>query len=337
MKFIIFDKTCSVSGIGMCMNMVSTIGIVPHYFEEKKEAAYACTGLGSGIATLIYPTVLSKMQTILTYKETMFYMTPITVLSILAPLVFIPQLEQKKPDSAVDLALSYIKCLRRFVTPFYLLNAFFCRGSQVAMMVLLYSTISQSLDLSTANISATVLGLAFLGGAFSLTIFLLKFKVNQLVLQIICNITISLACFTMGYFNRKLVFYIGSGLFGVCHGVTIAIKGSLSTHLYPSYEVEYSFGKAEGVSGLASFIIPLTAGYIQSYISYAAGLYYLSGLSILGTFLLLLPAIIRPSLLKPYGQLRDSNTEKFNIYECESGDCREDSCKSTQKFTIQHI
>ena len=319
------------------MNMVSTIGVVPHYFSKRKDAAYACTGLGSGLATLVYPVILSKMLSSFSYKETMYYISPLVLLSMLAPVVFIPQLDQQRPESAVKLIMSYLKCFRRFVTPFYLLNAFFCRGAQVALMVLLFSTISQSTDISTAVTSATILGVTFLSGTLLLTLFLLKFKLNQLVLQLVCNVTVSIVCFVMGFFNQAHVFYLCSVLFGICHGITIAIKGSLSAHLYTAKEVEYSFGKAEGISSVASFLFPFTAGYIQKYTSYSCGLHYLGGLSLLGALFLVLAIVIRPSMLTSKSKDNEDVAGKFCEEEAVQCDTAGLNKISEANFVIQHI
>ena len=57
-----------VSGIGYSMNFVSAVGIVPHYFEKRKAAAYAATGLGTGVGMVAFPYMLTAMLQSYGYK-----------------------------------------------------------------------------------------------------------------------------------------------------------------------------------------------------------------------------------------------------------------------------
>ena len=84
------------AGLGMSMNMTSSIGIVPHYFEKRKAAAYSCTGLGQGISMVVFPYILSTMLETYGYKLTLLYVSPVFLLSVTAPIVFKPQTSPEK-------------------------------------------------------------------------------------------------------------------------------------------------------------------------------------------------------------------------------------------------
>lgn len=289
-----------LSGVGMCMNMTATIGVVPHYFDKRKGAAYAGTGLGSGMGTVLYPLILSKMLEKYGYANTVLSVTPISLMSIAAIIVFKPQLEQKAPKSILALAQSYITSLRHLVTPFFLANAFLCRGAQVGMLVVLFSLIRNVADQSAAIMSSTVLGLSFLVGAAGLTLLLLKFKINHLKLTICCNFIIGATFIALGLYQHPLALHILSGIFGFFHGVTISIKPSISAHLYPTKDVEYSFGVAEAASGIASFLFPLTTGVIQKSYGESTGAIFLGISALTGGSILLVAAICKPVLWTPY-------------------------------------
>ena len=82
----------------MSMNFTSTIGIVPHYFDKRKSVAYAAPGLGSGIAMVTYPYILTNLLQAYNYKLAVLYLSPVFLLTITAPLVFKAQLPKTNPS-----------------------------------------------------------------------------------------------------------------------------------------------------------------------------------------------------------------------------------------------
>lgn len=288
------------SGIGMSMTTAASLGIVRHYFDKRKGAAFACIGLGAGLGQVTFPVVLAEMLAKYGYKLTILYISPIFLLNILPPILFKEQLPLNKPKSAKALFQAYISSFKRYITSFFLLNAVFARGAQLGILVLLFSHISNTTDNQTAVISYSVIGFTFLASNLLLTITLLKFRLNCFILQIVFNLVIGISCCVMAAFTNPIVYYICCGIFGFTHGGTLAIKGALSIHVYPTEAIEYSYGLSEAFGGIGSFTFPLVAGYIQKYYDSSAGLYFLGTAAAFGGTMFILAGLIRTQFWIPY-------------------------------------
>ena len=303
----------------MSMNMAATLGIVRHYFDKRKGAAFACIGLGAGVGQVTFPALLSTMLTNFGYKLTMLYISPIFLLNILPPILFKEQLPLNKPKSAKVLFHSYLSSFKRYITPFFLLNALFARGAQLGILVLLFSHISNATDNQTAVISYSVIGFSILVSNLLLTLILLKFRINCFVTQIIFNVCIGISCCIMAAFNEPIVYYICSGVFGFTHGGTLAIKGALSIHVYPTEAIEYSYGLSEAFGGIGSFLFPLVGGYIQKFYGSSAGLYFLGAAAALGGIVFVIAALIRSQLWIPYEKRKADNKPAASDNELKIG------------------
>lgn len=295
------------------MNMTSSIGIVPHYFEKKKAAAYSCTGLGQGISMVVFPYILTTMLDTYGYKLTLLYISPIFLLSVTAPIVFKPQISPLKPESARQLFTSYLSIFKRYITPFYFLNSYCWNGGQVGVIVLLFGYISGKAGLSVAVASQSIMGGGFLAGTFILVLYLLRFTLNHLLLHLFCNIFLGVSCVMMASIDLPIVFYVFAGLFGVVYGITIANMACVSSHLYTNSEVEYAFGANEAVGGIAGFIAPLTAGIIQTRYGSDIGMYYLGSHGFLGAIILLVAALIRKDVWKSLSVTHEKSTSETDI------------------------
>lgn len=173
-----------ISGLGTSMNFISSIGIIPHYFEKRKLAAYTAPGVGSGIAMVSFSYILTSLLEVHGYKMTILYLSPIFLLAASAPIVFKPQISSKKPASVVAALKTFITPCKLFVTPFYLLNAYFWNGGHVSIMVLLFGYIVDQSQVSVAAFTYSLMGAGFLTGTLVLAVYLMKFSLNHFLLQI---------------------------------------------------------------------------------------------------------------------------------------------------------
>ena len=301
------------AGLGMSMNMTSSIGIVPHYFEKRKAAAYSCTGLGQWISMVVLPYLLSTMLETYGYKLTLLYVSPVFLLSVTAPIVFKPQTSPQKPASASEFIHSYLAIFKRFVTPFYFLNSYCWNGGQVGVIVLLFSYISGKAGLSVAVAAQSIMGGGFLAGTFLLVLYLLRFTLNHLVLHIFCNFFLGLSCIMVASVNMPIVYYVSAGVFGVVYGITIANMACVSSHLYKNSEVEYAFGANEAIGGLAGFVAPLTAGIIQTRYGSNIGMYYLGAHGFIAVVIFLIAAALRKNILKSHSDSPAKTVSDDNI------------------------
>ena len=111
-----------LSGIGVSMNIASTVEIIPQYLEKRKSVGYACLGLGEGIALVTLPYLLKFLLNGYGFKLTLLYISPIALLSLVGLVVFI------QPKQSCDnrlkgslLIQSYLASPKRLVSPFHLL------------------------------------------------------------------------------------------------------------------------------------------------------------------------------------------------------------------------
>ena len=283
-------------GLGMSMSTTGSHGIVRHYFDKRKGGAFAGIALGAGIAQVAFPSILSAMFAKFGYKYTILYISPMFLLNIFPPVIFIDRLPLDKPKSAKELFQSYSAAFRRYVTPFFLLNALFARGAQLSILVLLFSHISNTTSNQVAVVSYIVIGFSFLASTVVLTLTMCKFSLNCYITQVVFNLLIGLTGFLMAALHIPAVYYICCGVFGFSHGGTLAVKGGLSIHVYPLDAVEYSYGLSEAVAGIGSFLFPVAAGYIQKYYGSDVGLYFLSAIVTVGGLMLVVAALFRTKL-----------------------------------------
>lgn len=279
------------------MSVTSTLGIVRHYFDKRRVAAFASISVGSAVAGVLFPPVISSMLTKFGYKYTILYISPLFALNILAPILFIEQIPREKPKSPKSLFKSYVAAFRRYITPFFLLNSFLSYGAQLSIMILLFTHISNnSNSLQTAVISYSVYGFGALVSGLGLILVLLKAKLNCYIFQIIFNMVTGLGCCLIAAFSFTEVYYVGCGVLGFTHGGVLAIKGGLSIHLYHVDAIEYSYGLGEAVAGIGSFVFPVAGGYIQKLYGSSSGLYFLGVTILVGGLMLILAALIKKEL-----------------------------------------
>ena len=318
------------AGLGMSMCAAGTLGIVRHYFDRRQGAAFAGIGLGAGIAQVSLPPICSTLLTKYGYKYAWLYISPLFLLNLLPPLLFIEQIPLNKPKSAKALLTSYVDAFKHYITPFFLLNSLFARGAQLGILVLLFGHLSITTTPEIALKAYVVCGFGFLVSTLSCNLILLKFNLNCFVTLIVLNLAIGLTCCMLAALNIPLVYYIFCGIFGLTNGAALAVKGGVSIHLYPPDAIEYSYGLSEAVAGIGSFVFPYVGGYIQKqYSSSSSGIYFHAAAVTLGGLILILAALIRPALWK-LPQHRHTKPEKSDEDFTTSGsESSEHSSEST--------
>lgn len=257
------------------------------------------------------------------YKWGLLRLSPHFLISLSAPLLYRAQLVQKKPDSLLALVKEYVSPFKRCVTPYYLLNAYFWNAGHIAIMVTLFSYISEKSQTSVAILSFSLIGAGNLIGTFLCMVYLSKFTLNHFMLQLAAHIILGSCSMIYAFVDNHIAYYITSTVVGMAHGTTVANMASLSSHLYPAKNVEGAFAFQEAVGGIAGFIGPVTTGIIQSRYSGRAGLCYISANGLMAAVILVVAALYQPTLWKPFvnvPQLSDMEKRESShkIHENES-------------------
>ena len=327
------------------MNFVSAVGIVPHYFEKRKPAAYAATGLGTGVGMVAFPYMLTAMLQSYGYKLTMLYLTPLSLTAITAPIVFKPQIKREKLKSAVNHLKGFLSPFKLFATPFYLLNAYFWNGGHASLSILLFSHIVRHSGaggdgISVATLSLSLMGAGFMTATIALLTYLIKFSMNHYILQISANLILAAVSFIFAFVSDDTVFYVNSFFAGLAYGIVISNMVCLSAHLYPTRHVESSFSFQEAVSGISGLIVPVTAGVIQKSYGDAAGMCYIAAHGLMAALILILPALFRRSM---WTAVTDNSTSSVNNCYTETentdADCadkKSDSYKNDSKLNTEY-
>ena len=181
--------------LGISSTYTSSIGVIPHYFKKRKDAAYTGLGLGVGIAFTAYPYITESVFSTFGFRDGILCLLPVFICSIAAAVVFVPQLPAEKPESFPQLMNSYLQTAKHFVTPFYLINATLMMGSRSGFAVNYFAFLSSHFEQRVAVISYTIHGVSFLFSMNLFTLYGLKFNGNYLVFHL-------LTCFVFG--NRYL-------------------------------------------------------------------------------------------------------------------------------------
>lgn len=296
-----------ISGFGASLLLIASIGIVPHYFERRKSAAYAGPAMGSGIGMVSYPYISSAMLETFGYRFGGLYLAPLFMMTLSAPLVYRPQLVPDKRKTIKSIATDYLSLFKCYVTPFYLLNAYFWNAGHISIMVILFSYVSDKSQTSVAILSFSLIGAGFLTGTFLCMAYLSKFTLNHLMLQVTANFTLGVCSIIYAFVDHHIAYYVTSMIIGIAHGSTIANMASVCSHLFPVKNVAGAFAFQEAVGGIAGFIGPVTTGMIQSSYSGSAGLCYIAANGFLAVVILVLAGLIRPTLWTPYVNVPESS------------------------------
>lgn len=282
------------------MNIASSVAVVPHYFEKKKAVAYACLGLGEGIAYVALPYILKSSLDAYGFKFTLLYMLPMTLLSLAGPIVFIPQkAAEDSSEREMTLVISYFSCLKNLVTPFYLANSLLWQGGLGGIQVLGFQYLVKVSDVSVALLCYSIMGFAYLVGSFGLVVYLLKFRINHFILQIIVNAALGAVTVILTFMQWPVGYYLCFAVIGLLYGLTVTIMPCVSAHLYRGPDVEYSFGFMQLCGGVGAIGVPILAGILQEKYGLHCGMYFSGGLLILGAVLLVVPTLIKPKLWTP--------------------------------------
>lgn len=289
------------------MNIASSVAIIPHYFERRKPLAYSCLGLGEGIALVALPYILKYLLDTYEYRSTLLYISPISLLTLVGPIVFIPQ-QQSKEGSIQEKALvkSYFGSLKKFATPFYLSHSFMWQGGLGGAIVLGFQYLVKVSDVSVALLCYSIMGAAYLGGSMALVGYLLKYKVNHYIVQIILSAALGTTIIILTFMRWQEGYYACFVVFGILYGLIISNMPCVSAHLYQGEDVEYSYGFMQVLGGIGSTAVPIVAGILQEKYGLNSGMYFLGGLLILGALSLIVPALIKPKLWRPIDAETDS-------------------------------
>ena len=282
------------------MNITSTVAIVPHYFDKRKSAGYASLGLGEGIALVSLPYLLKSALDTYGFRLTLLYCSPIAVLSLVGPIVFIPQ--QQPQESSVEgssLLQSYFGSLKRLVSPFYLFNSLFWQGGLSGVLVTGFTYLVDVSNVSVALLCYSIMGIAYLVGSLSLVAVLLKVPLNHYIAQIVVNGALGAATVIMTFMNAPLWYYVWFAIMGVLYGATISNMTCLSSHLYHAKDVEYSYGFMQVFGGIGATFVPITAAIVKESYGIHTGMYYSGGMLVSAAVTLIIPALIQPKIWLP--------------------------------------
>jgi len=331
---IMFTSFCT-AGLGMSMNLMSTIGIVPHYFQKRKNMAYAATGFGSGVAFLLYPYAMKSLFAEHGYRNTILLLLPLPAMTITAPLFFKEKKLNESGNSATVTWREQLHPFKRIVAPIHFINSTFWNMGHVAIVIILFSyveriistvrtsaielnnmslTTSGSSNLSdqpvppsaqaTNNISSThiaslvmtIFGIGNALGGLVLTGVLSYCQLNHYLLQIVCNLISGTCALVIAASPSPTSFYTCACIIGFFYSVTISNMGCLCNHLYPTQDVELAFSYQDIFGGIGSFVGPWTAGLIQAKYGTQYGFYYIGSCLLIGGVELIIAAAVRPNL-----------------------------------------
>lgn len=304
-----------LSGIGISMNLLASISIVPSYFEKRKPAAYACTGLGEGIGLVAYPYIMSALIAKYEFKIGVLLVSPIIALSATSAIVFNPKAETLKlgrRGNATELVKTYFKPLRTFVAPFYLLNSYLWQGGLGGVILLLFNHVAAHTSTSVAVLCYSILGFGMLISTILYTLYLLKYSLNHYILEIVVNIAAGVTTIIIGLVGTDIAYYVLFGVMGLIYGLTIANIPCIASHVFEARHIEYAFGFYQICGGIGANVVTLTAGLLFEKYSALLSLCYVGGHIILAGIMLIIPAVMRPSIWKSKMSLplnSDSNKE----------------------------
>ena len=320
-----------LSGIGVSMNIASTVEIIPHYLEKRKSVGYACLGLGEGIALVTLPYLFKLLLNGYGFKLTLLYISPIALLSLVGLVVFI------QPKQSCDnrlkgslLIQSYFDSLKRLVSPFYLFNSLLWQGGLAGVVVLGFTYLVDVSSDSVALLSYTIMGIAFHIGSLSLVSVLLKFKVNHYILQITLNATLGASTIILTFMNTPSLYYVCFGVIGILYGATISNMTCLRSHLYHSKDVEYTFGFMQVFGSIGAAFVRVTAAMIKEQYGVHTGMYHSGGMLILASITLIIPALIQPKIWQPIKTKTNMSNVKVTDDIQDVGtwkDCAQSSCE----------
>lgn len=291
------------------MTLMSTVAIIPHYFEKKANMAYMATGLGAGIGLSSFPYIYTSFRSSLSYRDTMLCMLPIAACSASAPLAFKAQLPNQQVKSFTRFIKGYIRPLKQSISIFYMMNTYFWNVGQVGVAILLFSYINDLHGIQTATNVQTIFGLLQAIGGITFTLLLIKVKVNHFLLHIFCNATNGIACIAAAIFTQDYVQYICAAVIGFVAAVTIGNMGCVCSHLYAKSDVEYMFGYQEAVGGIAGIIGPFTTSLLQSKLGLSSGFYFMGAHLLVGAAVLVLLMLFKRSVISPFAEDSESNTD----------------------------
>lgn len=318
------------------MSLLASVAIVPSYFETRKSAAYACIGLGEGIGLVAFPYILTALLDKYGFRYAVLLVSPVVALSVTSAIVYIPKPETLAPRVGVVMIIkSYIKPLRTFAGPFYLLNSYLWQGGLGGVILLLFNVVAGRSAVSVAVLCYSILGFGMLLGTFIFTLYLLKFSLNHYVLQILINATAGVMTILIAYVSSSIAYYLCFAVLGFAYGLTIANMACNTSHIFNAEDVEYAFGFHQMCGGIASLVVPLSAGLILSKYSDLAGLFYVGGHLILAGIVLIIPAVVRPQMWKStVNETQSSNQADPNDVKLEEDTA---TCTSAADSTIEPV
>lgn len=270
--------------------------------------AYASTGIGAGIAFVAYPFIYNAIRQNNSYHYTILYMTIFVATSFLAPLTFEPRIKEVKPESLLNLLKDYFKSLKNVPSTVNMVNNFFWNGGHVGVLALLFGHISRNHGPEIATVTQTIFGCFGVAGSLTITLILMKLRLNHYILQILCNMLMALACLTIAISRGiAVVGYAMASMMGFLHLVTISNKPCMCVHLLPPASVEIAFGFTQVFGAAGSLSIPALAGYIDATYGDLPAFIFLASVIFMAALTLILPVIVKRSMWRSF---KDKENEK---------------------------
>lgn len=297
-----------LTGLGFSFSLVATLGIIPHYLQERKATAYAGIGLGAGVGMAVYPVVASSFINGHGFKCTMLCLSTSLIFPITAAFIFKPQPSKDQKPELKDLKTTYNETSNHFVTIFFMINSLLTNGGRAAIVVMAYTIISARFEPSVAVFALTIFGISFLVANLGFTVYALKFKPNYLILHLTVGGIAGVIVCTLPALNQDCLLYIAVAANGCLQGALFCFKGNVIAHLYPTKDIAYVYGLAAASGGIGSFVIPLGASFLETNYCHGAGFFFVGACIIFSSTLLCLAALVQPKLWKEYskrGQVKE--------------------------------
>ena len=281
------------------MPMVSTFGVIPHYFERRNPVAYAGIGLGTGIGLAAEPSITAAALDIFGFRNGLLCLSVQFVIPVISNVIFKPQQmpKEQRIGSTRQLCASYNQSWKHFVTGFLIVNLALAIGARASVDILTFGYMTKYFSSSVAILAYSIFGISFFGcNTYIFTLYALKFKANYFILHLTTSMMHGVVVCILPLISNPINLYIVIAIIGGITGAVFGFKGNLLAHLYPTKDIAHKYGLTEAAGGLGALTIPLCAGYIESTFGHGVSFYFIGACMIFSSIVLGSAALIRPKL-----------------------------------------